>query len=83
MEILEKLAVSEESDKRGIPPIGEFFPLIGLYIARRDENNGRRNIMDCATVKPFYFLSGWVIHVLSLTLTLSYIASSLGNYFNR
>ena len=69
---------SKKLDLRGKPNFSEYWPVIGLYFAKRDENKERANILDSSTVKPVYFFTGWAVHEISIT----FIISSIASYIN-
>ena len=89
MEVLEKIAVSEEIittaiDHRGKPERNsEYWPIIGLILAKIHQRQGKITILDSSKIKPKYFFRGVAAHVPALIVGLSYIGSNINNYFKN
>ncbi|MEK6830255.1 MAG: hypothetical protein AABY15_09130 [Nanoarchaeota archaeon] len=74
MKALEKIAANEiTADYRGRPDGAQFWPVLGLYFAKKHEVEGIPTILDSSTVKPVYFFGAWTEHISFLIFGLSYL----------
>jgi hypothetical protein len=75
MEALEKIIINETTaDLRRKPDEAQFWPILGLYFAKKHEMEGIPTILDSSTVKQGYFFAAWTEHVSFMIFGLSYLA---------
>ncbi len=74
MPCLEKISKERDSFKPS-----HWMPLLGLYFASVDDLNGKPSFID-AKYGKFQFVLGWVWHLASIDLSLTYTIVTLKNF---